>query len=196
MARRPVINVLIALAATLLLAVPAMAQGAKTYAVLPFVYNGPQKYEYFSKAVQASLENDLEWLGHVEPSTQSLQSVGVPNDKGAALSALRNLGVDYIMYGEIAILGSKAHMRIDAVSADGKSWQKKGEIGIDEMTGWLDSQAKLLQGDVFNRPGYGTVEEKKGREKHGPDRGSHGEPLPHRRWPGVPGHDPQPAVPL
>ncbi|WP_319581608.1 VCBS repeat-containing protein [uncultured Pseudodesulfovibrio sp.] len=161
MARRPVINVLIALAATLLLAVPAMAQGAKTYAVLPFVYNGPQKYEYFSKAVQASLENDLEWLGHAEPTTKSLQSVGTPKDKGAALSALRSLNVDYIMYGEIAILGSKAHMRIDAVSADGNSWQKKGEVGIDEMTGWLDSQAKLLQGDVFNRPGYGTVEEKK-----------------------------------
>ncbi|OIQ50546.1 FG-GAP repeat protein [Pseudodesulfovibrio hydrargyri] len=161
MARRPVITVLIALAAALLLAVPAMAQGAKTYAVLPFVYNGPQKYEYFSKAVQASLENDLEWIGHAEPSTKSLQSVGVPNDKGAALTALNSLGVDYIMYGEISILGSKAHMRIDAVSADGKAWQKKGEVGIDEMTSWLDSQAKLLQGDVFNRPGYGTVEEEK-----------------------------------
>ena len=99
MARRPVINVLIALVATLILAAPAMAQGAKTYAVLPFVYNGPQKYEYFSKAVQASLENDLEWLGHVEPTTKSLNSVGVPKDKGAALSALRSLGVDYIMYG-------------------------------------------------------------------------------------------------
>jgi hypothetical protein len=161
MARKPVTTVLIALTATLLLAVTAMAQGAKTYAVLPFVYNGPQKYEYFSKAVQASLENDLEWLGHAEPSTKSLQSAGVPKDKGAALTALRSLGVDYIMYGEISILGSKAHMRIDAVSADGNAWQKKGEVSIDEMTGWLDSQAKLLQGDVFNRPGYGTVEEKK-----------------------------------
>jgi hypothetical protein len=161
MARRPVITVLIALAATLLLAASAMAQGAKTYAVLPFVYNGPQKYEYLSKAVQASLENDLEWLGHAEPTTKDLQSVAVPTDKGTALNALRGLGTDYIMYGEIAILGSKAHMRIDAVSADGSSWQKKGEMGIDEMTNWLDSQAKLLQGDVFNRPGYGTVEKQK-----------------------------------
>ncbi|EGB16050.1 hypothetical protein DND132_2847 [Pseudodesulfovibrio mercurii] len=161
MARRPVITVLTALAATLLLALPAMAQGAKTYAVLPFVYNGPQKYEYFSKAVQASLENDLEWIGHVEPTTKSLQSVTVPKDRGAALNALRGLGVDYLMYGEIAILDQKAHMRIDAVSADGKAWQKKGEVDIDEMTNWLDSQARALQGDVFNRPGYGTVEQEK-----------------------------------
>jgi hypothetical protein len=161
MARRPVITVLTALAAALLLAVPAMAQGAKTYAVLPFVYNGPQKYEYFSKAVQASLENDLEWLGHAEPTTKSLQSVGTPKNKSAALNSLRGLGIDYLMYGEIAILDRKAHLRIDAVSADGNSWQKKGEMDIDAMTGWLDAQAKLLQGDVFNRPGYGTVEKKK-----------------------------------
>lgn len=161
MARKPVITVLTALVATLLLALPAMAQGAKTYAVLPFVYNGPQKYEYFSKAVQASLENDLEWMGHAEPSTKSLKSVTVPKDKGAALNALRGMGVDYLMYGEIAILDTKAHLRIDAVSADGKSWQKKGEVDIDQMTGWLDSQARVIQGDVFNRPGYGTVEKTK-----------------------------------
>ncbi|MEZ7196974.1 FG-GAP-like repeat-containing protein [Pseudodesulfovibrio karagichevae] len=161
MARRPLTTVLIALAAALLLAVPAMAQEARTFAVLPFVYNGPQKYEYFSKAVQASLENDLEWIGHAEPTAKDLQSVAVPKDKGAALNALRSLGVDYIMYGEIAILDQKAHMRIDTVAADGQSWQKKGEVGIDEMTSWLDNQAKLLQGDVFNRPGYGTVEKEK-----------------------------------
>jgi len=161
MARRPVITVLTALAAALLLAAPALAQGAKTYAVLPFVYNGPQKYEYFSKAVQASLENDLEWLGHAEPTAKSLKSVVIPKNKSAALNAMRGLGIDYLMYGEIAILDRKAHLRIDAVSADGNSWQKKGEMDIDAMTGWLDSQAKLLQGDVFNRPGYGTVEKKK-----------------------------------
>ncbi|MGE4194673.1 MAG: FG-GAP-like repeat-containing protein [Pseudodesulfovibrio sp.] len=161
MARRPLITVLIALAATLLLAIPAMAQEAKTFAVLPFVYNGPQKYEYFSKAVQASLESDLEWIGHAESTTKDLKSVTVPKDKGAALNTLQSLGVDYIMYGEISVLDQTAHMRIDTVSADGQSWQKKGEVGIDEMTNWLDNQAKLLQGDVFNRPGYGTVEKEK-----------------------------------
>ena len=158
MARRPVITVLIALAAALLLACPALAQGAKTYAVLPFVYNGPQKYEYFSKAVQASLDSDLEWLGHVEPTTKNVQDVVAPKDKGSALNTLRGLGVDYLMYGDIAILDKTAHIRLDAVAADGKSWTQKGEVGIDELTTWLDSQAKLLQGDVFNRPGYGTVE--------------------------------------
>ncbi|WP_272701452.1 FG-GAP repeat domain-containing protein [Desulfovibrio sp. Fe33] len=161
MARRPVITVLTAFVATLLLALPAMAQGAKTYAVLPFTYNGPQKYEYLSKAIQASLSSDLEWMGHVEPTTRSLHDVTAPQDKGAALNTLRSLNVDYLTYGEIAILDTKAHMRIDTVSADGKSWQKKGEVKIDEMTAWLDSQAKTLQGDVFNRPGYGSAEEKK-----------------------------------
>ncbi|WFS63043.1 VCBS repeat-containing protein [Pseudodesulfovibrio thermohalotolerans] len=161
MTRRPVITVLTAFVATLFLALPVMAQGAKTYAVLPFVYNGPQKYEYLSKAIQASLSNDLEWMGHVEPTSKSLQDVSAPSDKGAALNTLRGLNVDYLTYGEISILDTTAHMRIDTISADGKAWQKKGEVKIDEMTAWLDSQAKTLQGDVFNRPGYGSVEENK-----------------------------------
>ncbi|MEF3695530.1 hypothetical protein, partial [Desulfolutivibrio sp.] len=41
---------IIAILAALLLAAPALAQGAKKFAVIPFSYNGPQKYAYFPKA--------------------------------------------------------------------------------------------------------------------------------------------------
>ena len=158
MTRRRVTNALIACLAVLLMAGAAMAQGAKTFAVLPFIYNGPQKYEYFSKALQASLDSDLEWLGHVESTTKSLDSVPVPTDKAQALNTLRGLGVDYLVYGDIAVLGKKAHINIDTVAADGNSWLKKGEVDIDEITTWLDAQGRTIQGDVFNRPGYGTAE--------------------------------------
>ena len=165
MTKQRFFTALIALTAILLMTATAMAQGAKSFAVLPFKYTGPQKYSYFSKAFQASLENDLEWIGQVEPSTKDVSSIGVPGNKGDALNQLRNLGVDYLAYGDIAILNKDAHINLDVVSADGKSWETKGKMGIDEITGWLEEQSGIIQGDVFNRPGYGTVEETKDQEK-------------------------------
>eukprot|EP00831_Metopus_contortus_P003188 TRINITY_DN11180_c0_g1_i1.p1 TRINITY_DN11180_c0_g1~~TRINITY_DN11180_c0_g1_i1.p1 ORF type:complete len:1044 (+),score=279.53 TRINITY_DN11180_c0_g1_i1:590-3721(+) len=158
MTKRHSINALITISAILLMAATALAQGAKTYAVLPFTYNGPQKYEYFSKALQASLDSDLEWLGQVEPTTKSLEDIAIPTDKGGALNALRSLGIDYLVYGDIAVLGKKAHIKIETIAQDGNSWIKKGEMGIDGITSWLDAQGKAIQGDAFNRPGYGTAE--------------------------------------
>lgn len=168
MIKRNIFTALIALMAMMIMATAAMAQGAKSFAVLPFKYTGPQKYAYFSKAFQASLENDLEWIGHVEPTTQDVSALATPTNKGAGLSQLRALGLDYLVYGDIAILNKNAHINLDIVSNDGNSWQKKGKMGIDEITAWLEEQSGIIQGDIFNRPGYGTVEETKEAENAAP----------------------------
>ncbi|WP_319542259.1 VCBS repeat-containing protein [uncultured Pseudodesulfovibrio sp.] len=158
MTHRRFITACIALMATLLMAAPALAAGAKSFAVVPFTYNGPQKYAYFPKALQASLESDLEWLGQVEPTTKDTSSLTTPSNKADALNSLRGLGINHLVFGDIAILGKKAHIKMEVVSEDGKSWVQKGEMGLDEITSWLDKQSKVVQGDVFNRPGYGTAE--------------------------------------
>ncbi|BDQ38522.1 hypothetical protein SYK_28820 [Pseudodesulfovibrio nedwellii] len=158
MTHRRFITACIALMATLLMALPALASGAKSFAVVPFTYNGPQKYSYFPKALQASLESDLEWLGQVEPTTKDTSSLTTPSNKANALNALRGLEIDHLVFGDISILGKKAHIKMEVVSEDGKAWMKKGEMGLDEITSWLDDQSKVIQGDVFNRPGYGTAE--------------------------------------
>jgi len=150
--------------ATLLVAGTALAAGAKSFTVLPFGYNGPQKYSYFPKALQASLDSDLEWLGQVEPATVDLGDTPLPKNSAQGLSTLKGLGVDYLVWGDISILGKKAHINIEAVTADGSPWSQKGEMGIDEITTWLDEQARVIQGDVFNRPGYGTVDRQKQEE--------------------------------
>lgn len=161
MTKQRFFTALIALTAMLLMTAAAMAQGAKSFAVLPFKYTGPQKYAYFSKAFQASLENDLEWIGHVEPSTKDVSATPTPGNSGDALNQLRGLGVNYLVYGDIAILNKDAHINLDVVGADGKAWETKGKMTIDEITSWLEDQSNIIQGDIFNRPGYGTIEESK-----------------------------------
>ncbi|BDQ34809.1 FG-GAP repeat domain-containing protein [Pseudodesulfovibrio portus] len=165
MTKQRFFTALIALTAMLLMTTMAMAQGAKSFAVLPFKYTGPQKYSYFSKAFQASLENDLEWIGHVEPSTKDVSAMTTPGNSGDALNQLRSMGVDYLVYGDIAILNKDAHINLGVVGEDGKSWETKGKMTIDEITSWLEEQGNIIQGDIFNRPGYGTVEESKEAEK-------------------------------
>ncbi len=163
MTKQRFFTALIALTAMALMAGTAMAQGAKSFAVLPFKYTGPQKYAYFSKAFQASLENDLEWIGHVEPSTKDVSRMDTPGSTGDALSRLRSLDVNYLVYGDIAILNKDAHINLDVVGSDGNAWETKGKMTIDQITAWLEEQSATIQGDVFNRPGYGTVEEERAK---------------------------------
>jgi len=150
---------LAALTATLLLAAPGMAQDVKKFAVLPFSYNGPQKYAYFPKAFQASLRSDLEWSGHVVPAgDEATKDLAAPKSKADALNITKSAGLDYIVSGSIAILDKEATLTLQAYTVDGSTWTKTGQMSIDEITPWLDEQSKAIQGDVFNRPGYSTTE--------------------------------------
>jgi len=149
---------LAALVAVILFAGPALAQTVKKYAVMPFTYAGPKKYSYFPKAFQASLNNDLEWSGRVAPADDSVVSnIKAPESTGEAINSLRSSGLDYVITGSIAIIDKSANLSINAVAADGSTWEKSSQMGIDEITPWLDEQSKAIQGDLFKRPGYSTA---------------------------------------
>jgi len=150
-----------ALVAVFMMTAPAPAQDVRSFAVLPFEYNGPEPYKYLTKAFQASLNNDLEWVGHVEPTSSSLSEIKVPNSTAAALTTMKSLGVDYLVTGSITLIGKEASLEIQAKGLDGKDWKQSGKMEIDEITPWLDAQSRAIMGDVFNRPGYSTAEVKK-----------------------------------
>jgi len=149
----------IAMIAVLLLAAPVLAQNAKKYAVLPFSYNGPKKYSYFPKAFQASLNSDLEWTGHAEPAADStVEGLAAPKSKADAANTLRGASLDYLITGSISILDKKATLKMTSYDVNGNTWEQKGQMGIDEITPWLEEQSKAIMGDVFQRPGYSTAE--------------------------------------
>lgn len=158
MVRRHIDILLLTILTVTFMAMPAIAQNARTFAVLPFEYNGPNTYKYFPKAFQASLNNDLEWVGHVSPTEKSLADIKTPAGEAAALSTLKGLGVDYLITGDIAIIGKDATLEMKAYNNEGQAWQQKGQMRIDEITPWLDKQSKSIMGDVFNRPGYSSSE--------------------------------------
>jgi len=59
-------SALLLLAALMSLPALALAQGARTFAVLPFKING-DKYQYMSKGAQTMLSSRLSWLGFSSP---------------------------------------------------------------------------------------------------------------------------------
>jgi hypothetical protein len=65
---RPLRHIGLALCLLLALAAPAAAQPVKTYAVLPFKVNGPERYLYLGPAVQAMLTSRLTLPGKFEPA--------------------------------------------------------------------------------------------------------------------------------
>lgn len=157
----------------LLMAAPAQAQNAKRYLVLPFDYNGPGKYQYYSKALQADLSSKLEWSGHFQPDSQiDTTNVKIPHNEAQAIQLAKNLGVDYVAWGSTTILDKTATMKLFIQGVDGNKWSNKGQMSIADITSWMRKSADAIMGDVFQRPGYGQTAEQKAEEQAEAQRSS------------------------
>jgi len=149
----------LALFAILSATAPAQAQSAKKFAVFPFTYTGPQKYAYFPQAFQSSLSSSLEWGGHVVPAgLAAIEGIATPRSRADMVNALRATGLDYVVTGTISVLDREATLSMMALGVDGGYWENKGQMDINQVTSWLDSQSRSIMGDVFRRPGYSTSE--------------------------------------
>ena len=148
------------LLATLLPISSGFAQEMRQFAVLPFEYNGPDKFKYLPKAFQATLNNDLDWPGQVAPAADAVvDNLAVPKNAADAITILRGSEVEYLVTGTISILGKDAALTMSAYAENGDTWTQKGNMSIDEITPWLETQSRAIMGDVFKRPGYSTAEQ-------------------------------------
>ena len=97
-------RLLISLAVLLLCGAPAMAQEAKTFAVLPFSVHGPQEYQYLSQGIQSMLTSRLTWPENFTPLEAGAikkAAATLPADAGAAEKIRQTLGVDYLFWGAL-----------------------------------------------------------------------------------------------
>ena len=159
MLKRCAAAVLLLFTAILIPASYVAAQDVRRFAVVPFEYNGPDKLKYLSKAFQASLNNDLEWPGRVVPAPDSVvEGLGAPKGEAGAINALRGSDVDFLVTGTISIIGKDAALTMSAFGKNGETWSQRGNMPIDEITPWLETQSRTIMGDVFKRPGFSSAE--------------------------------------
>ncbi|MBG0776055.1 MAG: VCBS repeat-containing protein [Desulfovibrionaceae bacterium] len=151
--RAHIARVLLGMLALLLLAAPgARAEAVKTFGVLPFTINGPEKYNYLSRGVQDMLLSRLYWKDHVVSVDKgALKDVPAPQDNAAAEAARGSLKVDYLVWGSLTIMGKQASLDVTGLGPDGKNWTNSEQTDLDKLIPALDGLAKRINADLFGR---------------------------------------------
>ena len=153
-------KVLIPLCMIMLLLVPAaMAKTVKHFAVSPFAINGPEKFKYLSGGIQDMLTSRIHWADNLESVGKDKIRAATgsnPVTDGTAVDVLNKLGVDYIIYGSVTILGNSSSVDVRVTNAKGETIPKTTQVDLDKVIGALESVAKSINNDIFGRTGDGS----------------------------------------
>ncbi len=156
-----VIRICALLLAALCLGQPALAQDkAKTFAVLPFKVLGPEKYAYLGPAIQTMLISRLSWSGRLVPMDKSrLDAAATPQPASLSegLSTVRSLGVDYLVWGTVSVVGDDASLDVQVADKEGKNWPKSTSARMNELIPRMEGLAQELNAEIFKRPGAQTA---------------------------------------
>lgn len=134
----------------LLMQAPAMAA---TYVVAPFKVSGAQGYSYLGQAVPSMLTSRLFLQGQFEPSARqdSALKEKAPAGKEAAASMAKKYGADYVVWGNITVMGDQASLDVSALSPNGKLWKKATTSPVNALIGGLQAVADSINVEVFGR---------------------------------------------
>ncbi|GAB7023077.1 FG-GAP repeat domain-containing protein [Salidesulfovibrio brasiliensis] len=141
----------------------AFAQAGKQFLVLPVKYNGPNTYKYLKEGVRMQLEKKLTWPGQYSPVKKDAGDVKFPSSEAQALRLCDQLGVDALVWASVNQMGSSTGVILEAAGRNGNKWRGETQVNINELPLWLESSAENIQGEVYQRPGYG--EKKKSLEE-------------------------------
>lgn len=133
----------------------AFAQTGKEFLILPIKYNGPNSYKYLKQGVQMQLAKKLTWPGKYYPSDKDAGGAKFPSSEAQALRLADQLGVDALVWASINQMGSSTGVILEAMARNGNKWKGETQVNINELPLWLETSAENIQGEVFQRPGYG-----------------------------------------
>ena len=134
----------------LLMQAPVMAA---SYVVAPFKVSGAQGYSYLGQAVPSMLTSRLFLQGQFEPSARQDAALKekAPSGKEAASSMAKKYGADYVVWGNITVMGDQASLDVNALSPNGKLWTKASTSPVNALIGGLQSVADSINAEVFGR---------------------------------------------
>ncbi len=148
-------RLLTTLAVLLLCAAPALAQEAKTFAVLPFGVHGPQEYQYLSQGIQSMLTTRLTWPENFTPldaaSVKKAAST-LPADAASAEKIRQNLGVDYLVWGTLTVMGQECSLDVNTVDPQGANQPRPMQTKLSQVIPSLETVAADINAQVFGRP--------------------------------------------
>lgn len=153
-------RLLISLAVLLLCGAPAMAQEAKTFAVLPFSVHGPQEYQYLSQGIQSMLTSRLTWPENFTPLDAGAikkAAATLPADAGAAEKIRKTLGVDYLFWGALTVMGQECSLDVNTIDPKGANQPRPVQTQLNQVIPSLETVAADINGQVFGKPESATA---------------------------------------
>ena len=134
----------------LLMQAPVMAA---SYVVAPFKVSGAQGYSYLGQAVPSMLTSRLFLQGQFEPSARQDAALKekAPAGKDAAASLAKKYGADYVVWGNITVMGDQASLDVSALSPSGKLWTKASTSPVNALIAGLQNVADCINIEVFGR---------------------------------------------
>ncbi|MBU1001603.1 MAG: VCBS repeat-containing protein [Proteobacteria bacterium] len=157
-------RILAAVFTALILAIPMSARAqepAKTFAVVPFSINGPDKYAYLSRGIQEMMISRLTWENHFQHiGKDKLSETKTPASDTLAEAARASVGSDYLVWGSVTILGDQCSVDVRTTGPDG-TWPESDQTTISGLIPSLEKASKAINARVFKRPeATATVETK------------------------------------
>ena len=153
-------RLLASLAVLLLCAAPALAQQAKTFAVLPFGVHGAQEYQYLSQGIQSMLTSRLTWPDNFTPldAGKIKKSVATPPADATAAEKIRQtLGVDYLVWGSLTVMGQECSLDVNTIDPQGANQPRPVQTQLNQVIPTLETVAADINAQVFKRPETGTA---------------------------------------
>ena len=130
----------------------ALALGAtRTFVTAPFQVVGPPGNTYLEKAVPSTLSSRLHWKGHVEAFAKGAPSKPLSSGEDAK-KALDASKANYIIWGNVAIVGEECNLEVQVLGKDGKEWRKSGKCPVKSLMGAVQGIADSIGVEVFGRP--------------------------------------------
>lgn len=152
---RSVLRLMIAAFFFLFFSAPAWAEPPKRFAVLPFEVHGPDQYAYLGQGIQSMLTSRLKWTGRFEDLDRAeiaQSGVSIPSSMEEARSSLAALGVDYLIYGSVTILGEQASLDMHLVDGDGQDYPQAAQVSLNDLIPALEGISREVNAQVFGRP--------------------------------------------
>ncbi|MFP5221010.1 MAG: VCBS repeat-containing protein [Acidobacteriota bacterium] len=149
------VRVVFLAALALIVSASAAVAQVKTFAVLPFAVNGPDKFAYLSQGVQDMLVSRLTWQGKFQPLDKSLidqKARTAPRSDSDAKALLAALKTDFVVFGSMTIAGDDASLDVKVMDSKGQVTPKTAQTKLNTLIPAMEGVAKDINTQVFKRP--------------------------------------------
>ncbi len=144
------------------LAVPglASAEEPKTFGVLPFTVNGPDKYRYYSRGIQDMLVSRLYVKDRFVPKDKAvLANVTAPASESEGLAILSDLGLDYLVWGSLTVMGEETSLDVRVLGQEGGIQPKTVQTKLAGLIPALERVAREVSAGTVARPALAPAPE-------------------------------------